>query len=82
MESTTTLTLDGILEYEEADTGDCIVEVPPVSTDNRHGRIYPPQWCMGGTVRLYRQRVESGVNHSSKSTHDEGGGHYEGTTRR
>ena len=31
MESTATLTLDNIFEYEEAVTGDCIVGVPAVS---------------------------------------------------
>ena len=35
MESTEPLTLDNIVEYEEAASGDCIVEVPAVRPDTR-----------------------------------------------
>lgn len=41
MDSPTILTLDLILEYEEADAGDCIVEVPPVSVSSRYGNMPP-----------------------------------------
>lgn len=45
MESTEPLTLDEITEYEEAETGDCIVEVPEVRF------IVRPRYVMSLKVR-------------------------------